>query len=794
MNFAKRASIAARHMGKHKTFRVGGGQEETRDEGLEQSLEAFGAYEQRVKTLMAMTMDARAQLAEAFLQLGFATQCFEELTTPEMDVVGASAATRLSYDGAQGGGEALAARAARSKVIAGKLQEAFHASFGEALQSTLLTPLEGEVELFEKTRLIMAKHHEAVLESQHYASKLASLQQKATSEKEQEKLRRNTDKAAEAANALNEARASLEHELVAHDATRVDILTTRVNELKGMLHRFCEAALTALGGSAAASMAELDRYNIYGDVNVESAVSKLRRGIVSSTRNAGRSADSVAMRLAHMKRHAATTFSTTQKKQEASTDDPLEIETNEMAARYEKVWSVLEKLPPILEALRRWYEAGLAAFAGVAGELAAMAKETDAEESKSIVLTFHATLDEVRAALSTKFVDRVFADVIEPLAHSLDEFKELPEKLRDRRVKGLEREHYSSKLGALEKRAGELAVSDKASDAAKEKANERWERNKTKASTADEAARSETEACKDRLVAFDTMFKSRVDSTATSLDELQRDFYLDFAARVASKLQLNRENTNAADAASASKLTALMAAGIITPNCGMTTNVNAAPDYQKRRSTSLEYSRSGSFSADPFGGGGGAPRPPPPPPPPSQYAAQPVTTPRPPPPAPPSQAAPVQAVPPYAPPQARPVMTPAISDLAGRKSSLTPAEAEQVRKMMMQQAGVTGPAPAPPPAFAIPQPTTFARPPAPPVPSPPPAPPVPSRAPPGMIQVKALYDFDAVQAGDLSFKSGDLILTDEKAFRAAGASGGWITGQINGNEGVFPSNYVEVPP
>ena len=52
------------------------------------------------------------------------------------------------------------------------------------------------------------------------------------------------------------------------------------------------------------------------------------------------------------------------------------------------------------------------------------------------------------------------------------------------------------------------------------------------------------------------------------------------------------------------------------------------------------------------------------------------------------------------------------------------------------------------------------------------------------------FDFAEVQAGDLGFKVGDLILTDEAAFNAAGASGGWITGELNGKSGSFPSNYV----
>ena len=57
-------------------------------------------------------------------------------------------------------------------------------------------------------------------------------------------------------------------------------------------------------------------------------------------------------------------------------------------------------------------------------------------------------------------------------------------------------------------------------------------------------------------------------------------------------------------------------------------------------------------------------------------------------------------------------------------------------------------------------------------------------------QVVATFDFAEVQPGDLGFKAGDVIYTDAAAFAAAGASGGWISGEINGKTGSFPSNYV----
>ena len=125
-----------------------------------------------------------------------------------------------------------------------------------------------------------------------------------------------------------------------HDAARKDLLVQRINELKGMLFRFCEKALTTLSDEAKTEIerrvqyaqqtadsedSDLDRYNIYGDVNVESAVSKMKRGFNLTTKQAGKQADSVAMRLQHMKRHAGALTFGSKKADEttAETEDPF---------------------------------------------------------------------------------------------------------------------------------------------------------------------------------------------------------------------------------------------------------------------------------------------------------------------------------------------------------------------------------------------------------------------------------------------------------------------------------------
>ncbi|KAJ3123943.1 Unconventional myosin-Ie [Nowakowskiella sp. JEL0407] len=51
--------------------------------------------------------------------------------------------------------------------------------------------------------------------------------------------------------------------------------------------------------------------------------------------------------------------------------------------------------------------------------------------------------------------------------------------------------------------------------------------------------------------------------------------------------------------------------------------------------------------------------------------------------------------------------------------------------------------------------------------------------------VKALYDYDAQEADELTFKTGDIITIISKSDE------GWWTGSLRGKKGLLPSNYVE---
>jgi len=70
-----------------------------------------------------------------------------------------------------------------------------------------------------------------------------------------------------------------------------------------------------------------------------------------------------------------------------------------------------------------------------------------------------------------------------------------------------------------------------------------------------------------------------------------------------------------------------------------------------------------------------------------------------------------------------------------------------------------------------------------------PAPPPPAPRPKAGVQyATALYDYVATAAGDLSFSAGDKI----EIVKKSESTEDWWTGKLNGVEGVFPGNYVQV--
>jgi len=58
----------------------------------------------------------------------------------------------------------------------------------------------------------------------------------------------------------------------------------------------------------------------------------------------------------------------------------------------------------------------------------------------------------------------------------------------------------------------------------------------------------------------------------------------------------------------------------------------------------------------------------------------------------------------------------------------------------------------------------------------------------GVGRAIALYNFDAVEGGDLSFKKGQVITITQKTDK----TDDWWTGKVEGREGIFPANFVEV--
>lgn len=53
------------------------------------------------------------------------------------------------------------------------------------------------------------------------------------------------------------------------------------------------------------------------------------------------------------------------------------------------------------------------------------------------------------------------------------------------------------------------------------------------------------------------------------------------------------------------------------------------------------------------------------------------------------------------------------------------------------------------------------------------------------MQVKALFDFEATEKGELSFKRGEIIQVLDKT------DANWWSGACNGHSGIFPQTYVK---
>ena len=65
---------------------------------------------------------------------------------------------------------------------------------------------------------------------------------------------------------------------------------------------------------------------------------------------------------------------------------------------------------------------------------------------------------------------------------------------------------------------------------------------------------------------------------------------------------------------------------------------------------------------------------------------------------------------------------------------------------------------------------------------------VPQAKPQAPSRVKALYDFEPQEEGELAFRKGDVIRVVNSAYE------GWWKGELDGRIGIFPLTYIEIIP
>lgn len=68
------------------------------------------------------------------------------------------------------------------------------------------------------------------------------------------------------------------------------------------------------------------------------------------------------------------------------------------------------------------------------------------------------------------------------------------------------------------------------------------------------------------------------------------------------------------------------------------------------------------------------------------------------------------------------------------------------------------------------------------------APPAAAASPPVASRVRALYDFTPTESGELAFRKGDVLRVLDSVYEH------WWRGEVNGEVGIFPVNFVEVLP
>jgi hypothetical protein len=463
------------------------------DEDLLAKITTFKQQSAALHKLQADTSSTRLHLADAYLQLGKASQVLKEVMCN-----GVFEDSPLLDSNPQGSQHVQTLLAAT-----GEMQLHFHDSFGLGWQKKLLTALSVEIEASSDVQVLLEQYEQAVREDAYYAAKLEQLSSRGNGNK-REAIQRNESKREIASHHVKELVTKLGTALTERQAARAYLLQHHgsiFEDAVGELATVFQTAISShLSGSRQSAPRSFDTHNIYGDTS-DSVVDNFRRGLFDfrsrATRQAKVSAANFKFAVAHKK---------------VTTAKGLPEDACVTAvANYHDVDENLKNLYEILDLFSKHWLAGWQGVAAIAEDFDAIESRPDAAFSGSRVAGFR----DSSVKSSQSFSD----EVLRILHRSLDDFASLTETALNCEEAARTHLHYEEKVNEL--------ILNKNSAISLAKHQERIARNQEKKVRSGQAIKEATNKLKKDLHDYDEMRFQTGLQIASAVINIQLKYYSD---------------------------------------------------------------------------------------------------------------------------------------------------------------------------------------------------------------------------------------------------------------------------